>query len=63
MVKKDEMSEHVACTEEVRSTHKTLVGNPSEKKPVRRTRRRWKYNNEMDFRDMGYEGVDWIHLS
>jgi hypothetical protein len=40
-----------------------LVSKPEGKKPLRRHRYRWEDNNKMDLREMGFEGMDWIHLA
>jgi hypothetical protein len=39
-----------------------LVGNPEGKRPLGRPRRSWEYNIRMDFREIGWEVSDWIHL-
>jgi hypothetical protein len=39
------------------------VGKPEEKKPLGRTTHRWVDNNEMDFREIGWGGMDWILLA
>jgi hypothetical protein len=33
------------------------------KRPFGRSRRRWDDNIRMDRREIGWEGVDWIHLA
>jgi hypothetical protein len=40
----------------------TLVGKSEGKRPLRRFRHRWEDNIRMDRREIGWEGVDWIHL-
>jgi hypothetical protein len=40
-----------------------LVGNPEVKKPLGRPRSRWEDNIKMDLEEVGWEGVDWIHLA
>jgi hypothetical protein len=42
---------------------KSLVGKPKGRRPFRIPRNRWKDNTEMDLREIGLEGVDWIHLA
>jgi hypothetical protein len=44
---------------EMRCTYKILVGKPEGKRPLGR----WEDNIILDFREMGQEGVDWIHLA
>jgi hypothetical protein len=38
------------------------VGKPEEKGPLIRPRRRWVDNIEMDLREIGWDGMDWIDL-
>jgi hypothetical protein len=47
----------------VRNAYKILVGKREGKRPLRRLRNRWKNNIKMDLREIGWEGVDWIHLA
>jgi hypothetical protein len=35
------------------------VGKPERERPLERFRRRWEDNIRMDFRIIGWEGVDW----
>jgi len=35
---------------------------PEGKRPLGRPRRRWEDNITMDLKDIGWEGVDWVHL-
>jgi hypothetical protein len=39
------------------------VGETEGKTPQRRPRRRYEDNIKMDVRDIGWGGVDWIHLT
>jgi hypothetical protein len=39
-----------------------MVGKPEEKRPFGRPRRRWENNIRMDLREIGWEGVGWMHL-
>jgi hypothetical protein len=32
-------------------------------RPLRRSRRRWVDNIKMDHREIGWDGMDWIHLA
>jgi len=57
------MAGHVARFGEVRNAYRILVGKPEEKRRLRRHRRRWEDNIRMDPREIGWEGVDWMHLS
>jgi hypothetical protein len=40
-----------------------LVGRPEGRRPLRRPRLRWEDNIKMDLREIGFGGVDWIHLA
>jgi hypothetical protein len=40
-----------------------LVGKLEEKRPLRRPRHTWEGNIRMDLSEIGWEGVDWIHLA
>jgi hypothetical protein len=48
---------------EKRNVYRILVGKPEGKRPLGRPRRRWVDNIEMDLRDIGWDGVDWIDLA
>jgi hypothetical protein len=47
---------------EDRKVYKVLVGKPEENRPLGRPRRRWEDGIRMDLREIGFGGVDWIHL-
>jgi hypothetical protein len=53
----------VALTGEGRNLHKVLVGKPEGKGPLERPRRRWENGIKMDFREIGWGGMEWIHLA
>jgi hypothetical protein len=40
-----------------------FVGKPEGKRPLGRPRRRWVDNIKIDFRETGWDGVDWIDLA
>jgi hypothetical protein len=40
-----------------------LAGMPEGKRPLGRQRRRWVDNIKMDFREIGWDGVDWIDMA
>ena len=44
---------HVARMEEDRSAFKILTNKPTEKRPLRRPRRRWEDNIRMDLEEIG----------
>jgi len=43
--------------------YKILVGEHEGKRPNGRSRRRWENNIRMNVREVGWEGVDCIHLA
>jgi hypothetical protein len=54
---------HVAGTGERSGAYRVLVGKPEGKKSLGRSRHRWEDNIEMDFKEIEWEGVDWINLA
>jgi hypothetical protein len=42
---------------------KIFIGRHEEKRPLERPRRRWEDNIKMDIKEIGWEGVNWIHLA
>jgi hypothetical protein len=46
----------------MRNAHKILVGKPKRKRPLGRSRRRWK-DIRMDIREIGCDGVDGMYLA
>jgi hypothetical protein len=40
-----------------------LGGKPEGKRPLGRTRCKWKDNIKMDLREVGWGDMDWIHLA
>ena len=53
---------HVARMGDGRGVHRVLVGKPEGKRPLGRPRRRWEDNIEMDLRELGRGGGDWMEL-
>jgi hypothetical protein len=47
----------------MRNAYDILVGKPEGKRPLGRPRHRWEDNIRMNLREIGWEGVDWIHLA
>jgi hypothetical protein len=47
----------------MKNIYKILVGKHKGKRAFGRPRRRWKDNIRMDVREIGWEGVDKIHLA
>jgi hypothetical protein len=54
---------HVASMGAKRNAYRILVGKPEGKRPLGRQRRRWEDNIEMDLREIGWGGMDWIYLA
>jgi hypothetical protein len=54
---------HVARMSERRNACRILVGKPEGKRPLGRPRRRWVDNIQMDLREIGWVGLDWIDLA
>jgi hypothetical protein len=54
---------HVARMGEGRNVYRVLVGKPEGKIPLERPRRRWEDGIKMDLREIGWGGVEWIHLA
>ena len=46
-----------------RGVHRVLVGNPEEKRPLGRSRRRWEDNIKMDLQEVGGSHGDWMELA
>ena len=46
-----------------RGVYTVLVGKPGGKRPLGRTRHRWKDNIKMDFQGSRMRGTDWIVLA
>jgi hypothetical protein len=42
---------------------RVLVGKPEGKRPLGRSRRRWKENIKMDLQEVGCGGMEWIELA
>jgi hypothetical protein len=48
---------------EMRNVYKILVGRTEGKRSLGRPRHRWEDNIKMDLTEIGFEGVEWIHLA
>jgi hypothetical protein len=48
---------------EKRNAYGILVGKLRGKRPLGRPRRRWVDNIKMNFREIGWDDVDWIDMS
>jgi hypothetical protein len=47
---------------QIRNAYKVLVGKPEGKRPLERQRHRWEDSIRRNLTEIGWEGVDWIHL-
>ena len=55
---------HVASLGEMIVEYRVFVGKPGGKRPLGRSRRSWKDNNNvMGLQEVGCEGMDWIDLA
>jgi hypothetical protein len=48
---------------EKRNAYRILVGKQEGRRPLGRPRRRWLDNINMDLREIGWDGVDWIDVA
>jgi hypothetical protein len=48
---------------EKRNAYRILVGKPEGRRPLGSPRRRWVDNIKMDLREIGWDGVDCVHLA
>jgi hypothetical protein len=48
---------------EKRTLYRILVGKPEGKRQLERPRHRWEDNIKLDFREIGWGGMDWIDLA
>jgi hypothetical protein len=54
---------HVARMGEGRKVYRVLMRKLEGKRPLERQRRRWEDGIKMDLREIGWGGVEWIHLA
>jgi hypothetical protein len=54
---------HVARMGEWRGVYRVSVGRPAGKRPLGRSRGRWKDNIKTDLREIGIDGANWIRLA
>jgi hypothetical protein len=47
----------------MRNAYNILFGKLEGKRPLRRPKHKWEDNVRMDLREIGWEGVDWMHLA
>jgi hypothetical protein len=48
---------------EKRNAYSILVEAPERKIPLGRPRRRWMDNSKMDLKEIGWDDVNWIHMT
>jgi hypothetical protein len=48
---------------EMRNAYEVLVRGFVGKRPLERSRREWDYNIRMYHREIGWEGLDWMHVA
>jgi hypothetical protein len=48
---------------EKKNAYRILVGKQEGKRPLGRPRRRWVDNIQMELREIGWGGMDWIDLA
>jgi hypothetical protein len=62
-LKRIKWAKHVTLMGEVRIAYKILIGKCEGKRPLGRPRCRWEDSITVDLVDIGWEVVDWIHLT
>jgi hypothetical protein len=62
-IEKNEMGGACSAYGERRGVYRVLVRKPEGKRPLGRTRRRWKDNIKMDIEEVGYGGMDRVELA
>jgi hypothetical protein len=58
-----ELVRRYLLTWEKRNAYRILVGELGGKRPLGRPRSRWMNHIKMDLREIGSDGMDWIHLA
>jgi hypothetical protein len=56
-------AQHAARMGQMRNAYRILVGKTERRRPLGRPRRTWLDNIKMDFREIGWDGMDWIDLA
>jgi hypothetical protein len=46
-----------------RNVYRILVGKPEGMRPIGRPKHRWEYNIQLNLREIGWGGMDWIGLA
>jgi hypothetical protein len=61
--RKARLGRHVGRRGENRNAYRISVEKPEGKIPLGKPRSRWVDNIEMDFREIGWDGVAWIDMA
>jgi hypothetical protein len=62
-VKEGEMGRACSTNGAKRNAYKILLGRPEGKRPLGRPGRSWVNNINVDLREIGWGGIDWIDLA
>jgi hypothetical protein len=54
---------HVMCMAETKNAYKILVRRLTRKRSLGTPKCRWEDNIKMDLKEIGCQGMDWIHLA
>jgi hypothetical protein len=61
LVKEDETGRACSMNGKTRNACRILVGKPEGKRLIRRPRHSWVANIEIDLREIGWDGMNWIN--
>jgi hypothetical protein len=53
---------NVLSVDGMRNSYRSLFGEPERNRQLRELSRRWENNIKMDLKEVGFEGVDCIHV-
>jgi hypothetical protein len=62
-IKENDVGRAYSMHGEMRNAYEVLLGKPEGKRPHGRPRHRWEDNIKMDFREIVFEGIGWMHLA
>jgi hypothetical protein len=62
-VREDETDRACSMRREKSNAYVVLVGKQEGKRPLGRPKRKWEDNIKVDLREMGWNDIDWIHLT
>jgi hypothetical protein len=57
------MGGHITLVGHIRNAYTILILKPEGKKQLGRPRSRWEDNIRMNVKEIGCEGIEWIHLA